>query len=665
MDEVVVVKGDRRRRPSALVKVGYLMPGHAHEDVDQMFSRFSVHLSRHDAPTVPDLLNLLTAAYKPTTDFPMKNLLTVNFPAGLILVSGMVASVHYETLMAISPDGTCPVVVAFGDSCFDKHDVPYINWYGKAVREEETKLWTAELSISNSADTVYEKYRISLSAQMYQPIQNSTFLTMKERQVYLGKARASFDDPPAVLSIIIDGMVRNKTAIPNFAHKTKWALSGQAYYQPQPVFHHKSEAICKMETMGVIKHLVRPGKLDLKDAYFTIPVDADSLRFLTFQQGVGARCKTTRHTKLNNVRFIGENAIRLAKYSYRLVDALENPNEDQCLSMANLEEEMDHVWDYFATTVTQLVTQIHCPGATAASSKATVIESVERALQKMNLEQINMSIKIATIKIQRQPTKMVAIISEKLFTLTGYRRFHRDELKRIISTMTINFSAKKSSQLFFRKRDSKGIIGKAVITRPNGTLLAVAEGRGRQGTAARISKYTETRAYKQKQDSLHKSLEKKVNRYWRGTTAAQTRIEKEQEVHKKHQKVRTSTKAGKSRRARPSLDEAEAGGYKHTAIRGLCSTVQPETSTSWDVMMQVHPEAQLQTQNMNMVGDDPEDQAEAAWSQENAWLGRLEQIWSDPGVDHYSRVSAWSSWVRLLVEFNRSEEWLYSAAQGA
>ncbi|KAI8493937.1 hypothetical protein Bbelb_282840 [Branchiostoma belcheri] len=47
----------------------------------------------------------------------------------------------------------------------------------------------------------------------------------------------------------------------------------------------------------------------------------------------------------------------------------------------------------------------------------------------------------------------------------------------------------------------------------------------------------------------------------------------------------------------------------------------------------VHPEAQLQTQNMNMMGDDPEDQAEAAWSQENAWLG--------------------------------PEEWLYSAAQGA
>ncbi|KAI8493912.1 hypothetical protein Bbelb_282590 [Branchiostoma belcheri] len=116
---------------------------------------------------------------------------------------------------------------------------------------------------------------------------------------------------------------------------------------------------------------------------------------------------------------------------------------------------------------------------------------------------------------------------------------------------------------------------------------------------------------------------------------------------------------------RPVLTSPQVTLAYAALSRGLCSTVQPETSTSWDVMIQVHPEAQLQTQNMNMMGDDPEDQAEAAWSQENTWLGRLEQIWSDPGVDHYSRVSAWSSWVRLLVEFNRPEEWLYSAAQGA
>ncbi|KAI8516604.1 hypothetical protein Bbelb_051850 [Branchiostoma belcheri] len=43
----------------------------------------------------------------------------------------------------------------------------------------------------------------------------------KVRQVYLGKARASFDDRTAVLPIIIDGMDQNKTAIPHFAQKTK------------------------------------------------------------------------------------------------------------------------------------------------------------------------------------------------------------------------------------------------------------------------------------------------------------------------------------------------------------------------------------------------------------------------------------------------------------
>ncbi|KAI8493125.1 hypothetical protein Bbelb_291290 [Branchiostoma belcheri] len=93
---------------------------------------------------------------------------------------------------------------------------------------------------SDLTDTVYEKYRISLSAQMNQPIQKSTFLTMlrestfynlhctikstvyrRERQVYVGNARVSFDDPTAVLSIIIDGMNQNKTAIPHFAQKTR------------------------------------------------------------------------------------------------------------------------------------------------------------------------------------------------------------------------------------------------------------------------------------------------------------------------------------------------------------------------------------------------------------------------------------------------------------
>ncbi|XP_078694222.1 uncharacterized protein LOC144923518 [Branchiostoma floridae x Branchiostoma belcheri] len=47
------------------VKLGYLMPGHTHEDVDQLFSRFSTHLQREDAPTVPELFRRLSNAYTP------------------------------------------------------------------------------------------------------------------------------------------------------------------------------------------------------------------------------------------------------------------------------------------------------------------------------------------------------------------------------------------------------------------------------------------------------------------------------------------------------------------------------------------------------------------------------------------------------------------------
>ncbi|KAI8517519.1 hypothetical protein Bbelb_035360 [Branchiostoma belcheri] len=47
------------------VKLCYLMNGHTHEDVDQMFSRFSTHLERKDAPTIPELLQQLSNAYTP------------------------------------------------------------------------------------------------------------------------------------------------------------------------------------------------------------------------------------------------------------------------------------------------------------------------------------------------------------------------------------------------------------------------------------------------------------------------------------------------------------------------------------------------------------------------------------------------------------------------
>ncbi|XP_078610377.1 uncharacterized protein LOC144881295 [Branchiostoma floridae x Branchiostoma japonicum] len=47
------------------VKLGYLMAGHTHEDVDQMFSRFSVKLQRQDATTIPELFTTIEASYAP------------------------------------------------------------------------------------------------------------------------------------------------------------------------------------------------------------------------------------------------------------------------------------------------------------------------------------------------------------------------------------------------------------------------------------------------------------------------------------------------------------------------------------------------------------------------------------------------------------------------
>ncbi|KAI8515611.1 ATP binding [Branchiostoma belcheri] len=47
------------------VKLGYLMAGHTHEDIDQMFSRFSVRLQRQDATTVTELFRCIEASYAP------------------------------------------------------------------------------------------------------------------------------------------------------------------------------------------------------------------------------------------------------------------------------------------------------------------------------------------------------------------------------------------------------------------------------------------------------------------------------------------------------------------------------------------------------------------------------------------------------------------------
>ncbi|XP_062597809.1 uncharacterized protein LOC134259225 isoform X2 [Saccostrea cucullata] len=48
------------------VKLSFLMVGHTHEDVDQMFSRLSVHLSGMAVPTLARLQQLVQEAYSPT-----------------------------------------------------------------------------------------------------------------------------------------------------------------------------------------------------------------------------------------------------------------------------------------------------------------------------------------------------------------------------------------------------------------------------------------------------------------------------------------------------------------------------------------------------------------------------------------------------------------------
>ena len=42
------------------------MVGHIHEDVDQLFSRFSVHLNRNDAKCLPTLLDRFEHCYSPS-----------------------------------------------------------------------------------------------------------------------------------------------------------------------------------------------------------------------------------------------------------------------------------------------------------------------------------------------------------------------------------------------------------------------------------------------------------------------------------------------------------------------------------------------------------------------------------------------------------------------
>jgi len=48
------------------IKLSFLPVGHTHEDVDQMFSRFSLYLEKHDAVTPQELVAALKASYTPT-----------------------------------------------------------------------------------------------------------------------------------------------------------------------------------------------------------------------------------------------------------------------------------------------------------------------------------------------------------------------------------------------------------------------------------------------------------------------------------------------------------------------------------------------------------------------------------------------------------------------
>ena len=47
------------------IKIGFLMVGHTHEDVDQLFSRFSMYLNRKDAHSMPSLINAFEQSYSP------------------------------------------------------------------------------------------------------------------------------------------------------------------------------------------------------------------------------------------------------------------------------------------------------------------------------------------------------------------------------------------------------------------------------------------------------------------------------------------------------------------------------------------------------------------------------------------------------------------------
>ena len=52
------------------VKVGFLLVGHTHDHIDQMFSRFSVTLRRKEVGSLPSLIECIKKSYmlEPTFD---------------------------------------------------------------------------------------------------------------------------------------------------------------------------------------------------------------------------------------------------------------------------------------------------------------------------------------------------------------------------------------------------------------------------------------------------------------------------------------------------------------------------------------------------------------------------------------------------------------------
>ncbi|KAI8493132.1 hypothetical protein Bbelb_291360 [Branchiostoma belcheri] len=103
----------------------------------------------------------------------------------------------------------------------------------------------------------------------------------------------------------------------------------------------------------------------------------------------------------------------------------------------------------------------------------------------------------------------------------------------------------------------------------------------------------------------------------------------------------------------PCTKEKESHANRNSSCQLSTSTTKYCSPCSPYVAREQHQLSQRKSRSwLTQLRDQIEDQGHADWSQQNVWLGRLEMIWSDPAGDHFTRVSAWSSWVRLLVEFN-------------